>query len=485
MSSIKNNLFYSVILSVSQVLMPLISIPFIARVLDPSGVGKVNFIDSFTYYFITIAEFGIMVYGIREIARHRNDRKALQQLVAELMVLHLVSSAITMLLYSITVYFIWSRIDDVRLLLFSVSFLLVNAFACEWYFLGTERFKYITVRSLITRILGLISIFILISDASDYYIYYGIIVAAACGNGIWNTVSLFRELPLRFKEINWKRHLKHTWVTYAISLLYSATIMLDNVILRLASTVTAVAYYSFAMKIVRIAGLLLSDSLLVFFPRIVSLLKDNEQEKLQAVMLNSIRMIIFLAVPLTVGLFLLSGELVHVYLGASFSTVADDLRIVAVFPLLKILSLFMSKQVLVANNNEKLYLKNLAAGCVVFCALTPLLSFYFADRGACYAILITESVILFLNYYYAARTLPEIQIFDVKSLLYAVLGTMVFLPVVFVVRIYAVAEFWILVWSAFLCATAYFAIQVYIIRDSFALNLKAVVWKYISSRNHR
>ena len=483
MSSIKNNLFYSSILSVSQVLMPLISIPFIARVLDPSGVGKVNFIDSFTYYFITIAEFGIMVYGIREVARHRNNRKALQQLVAELMVLHLVSSAITIFLYAITVYFIWSRVDDVRLLLFSVSFLLVNAFACEWYFLGTERFKYITIRSLITRILGLISIFILISDASDYYIYYGIIVAAACGNGIWNTVSLFRELPLSFKEIKWQRHLKHTWVTYAISLLYSATIMLDNVFLRLASTVAAVAYYSFAMKIVRISGLLLSDSLLVFFPRIVSLLKNNEKEKLQAVMLNSVRMIIFLAVPLSAGLFLLSRELVHVYLGASFSKVADDLRIVAVFPLLKILSLFMSKQVLVANNNERRYLKNLAAGCLVFCMLTPLLSFYFADQGACYAILITEAVILILNCYYAARTLPEIQIFDFKSLLYAGLSTLIFVPVVLLVRWYAMAELWILVWSVILCTITYFVIQAYIIRDSFALSLKALVWKYLSGRN--
>jgi len=465
--------------------MPVISIPYIARVLDPSGIGKVSFIDSFTYYFIAIAEFGIMVYGIREVARHRNDEKALQRLVAELLVLHLVSSAVTILLYAVTVFFIWSRIDDIRLLLFSLSFLLVNAFACEWYFLGTERFKYITIRSLITRVLGLISIFILISDASDYYIYYGIIVAAACGNGIWNTVSLFRELPLNFNEINWKRHLKHTWVTYTISLLYGATIMLDNVFLRLASTVTAVAYYSFTMKIVRISGLLLSDSLLVFFPRIVSHLKQNEKEKLQAVLLNSIRMIVFLAVPLSAGLFLLSGELVHVYLGDSFSSVADDLRIVAVFPLVKILSLFMSKQVLIANDNEKLYLRNLAAGSVVFCLLTPLLSFYFADQGACYAILTTEAFILFLNCYHAARTLPEIKIFDFRSLLYACLAALVFLPVVLLVRKYAVAELWVLVWSVFLCAVAYFAIQVYIVRDSFALSLKTFVWKYLSDRRNK
>jgi len=222
------------------------------------------------------------------------------------------------------------------------------------------------MRSLATRLLGLISIFILIKAPPDYYLYYGIMVMAACANGTWNSISLFREVPLRFTGINWKRHIKYTRVTYGISLLYSATIMLDNVFLRFVSTAAAVAFYSFTMKIVRIAGLLLSDSLLVCFPRIVSLLKDKKMEQLQTAILASVQLIIFLAVPICAGLYLLSDDLVHFYLGKSFSRVAEDLKIVAVFPLLKLFSLFISKQILISHNNEKLYFRILVAGCIVF-----------------------------------------------------------------------------------------------------------------------
>ena len=157
MASIKRNLAYNFILSASQLILPLISIPYISHVLDPAGIGKVSFIDSLTYYFITISEFGIVVYGMREVARVRQNKTALEKLVSELMSLHLLSSSVSILIYAVTIFFLWSKINDARLILFSISFLMVNAFACEWYYYGTEQFRFITSRSIITRLCGLIS----------------------------------------------------------------------------------------------------------------------------------------------------------------------------------------------------------------------------------------------------------------------------------------------------------------------------------------
>ena len=161
LGSIKRNLVYNFILSVSQVFLPLLSIPYISRVLDPSGIGEVSFIDSFTFYFISIAEFGIVVYGMREVARLRNEPAKKDKLVSELLLLHIVSSSITLLVYGIAVYFIWEKIHDPRVVYFSLAYLLVNFFACEWYFLGMEKFRYITSRSLLSRLLGLICIYLL------------------------------------------------------------------------------------------------------------------------------------------------------------------------------------------------------------------------------------------------------------------------------------------------------------------------------------
>jgi O-antigen/teichoic acid export membrane protein len=480
--NIKKNISFSLLLSFSQVLLPLFSIPFISRVLTPEGIGKVGFIDSFSYYFVTIAEFGIAVYGTREIVRYRHDKEALRQLVSELIVLHLISSAITIILYTIAVFFLWYKINDIRLLLFSFSFLLVNSFACEWYFMGTEKFKYITIRSLITRLAGLASMFFLLSKPSDYYIYYGIIVVAACGNGIWNTFNLFRELPVRFKGLNWKKHIRYTLVTYSISLLYSATIMLDNVLLGLASTAAAVAFYSFTLKMVRISGLLLSDSLLVFFPKIVSLLKEEKREQMQELLLRNVQFIIFFSVPLSVGLFLLSDELVNIYLGKSFSTVAFNLKIVAAFPFLKLLSLFISKQVLIANNKEKLSMLSLLAGCIALVTLMPILSFYFASGGACIAIMITELVILLMNCYYAKKMDAGLRIFDLTCFLKSCAGVLVFIPIIFLLKKYTGEGILFLLLSLLTCFMLYIFLQLFVLRNNFAIYLNTIIVQYLSKR---
>jgi len=128
LATIKRNLLYNFLLSVSQVLFPLLSIPYVARVLDPEGVGRVAFIDSFSYYFVVMAELGITVYGIREVVKLRDEPERLKRLVKELMGLRVISSSLVMLLYAIMMWLLWDRIADWRLLGFSVTFLLINFF---------------------------------------------------------------------------------------------------------------------------------------------------------------------------------------------------------------------------------------------------------------------------------------------------------------------------------------------------------------------
>jgi len=432
--SLKKNLVYNFVLSASQVLLPLLSIPYITRILDPEGVGRVSFIDSFTYYFITIAEFGLMVYGARAVAREKNNPESLKKLVSELLVLHVISSSLALIVYLISVYLIWNEIRDFRLLYFSLSFLLVNFFACEWYFLGLEKFRIIAIRAISTRVLGLISIFLLIKGEEDYYLYYGIIVGTAIVNSIWNNILLFRELPLNFRRVNWKKHLRLTSVTYLISLVYSITLFLDNVLLGLVSTTAAVGLYAFAMKIIRTAGILLTDGLLVIFPRVITYVQQNDQENLQYTIRRSVQLIIFIAVPMSVGLFVLSDELVRIFLGESFLSASFNLRLLAILPFIRAYNIFLSKQVLIPYDKEKLFLRSLLIGSCSFVILTLFLSTLLDDRGACIAIIIAELITLLLNYFYSRKTATFLRIFDMKMLLHSFLGALLFVPVVYFIK---------------------------------------------------
>ncbi|MCG2614773.1 oligosaccharide flippase family protein [Terrimonas sp. NA20] len=475
LANIKRNFFFNFLLSCAQVLFPLFSIPYISRVLDPEGVGRVGFIDSFTYYFIVLAELGITVYGIREVASRKNDVVQLRKLVSELLFLHLVSSLVALIFYAVGIAVLWEKIGDTRLILFSALFFVVNFFSCDWYFIGREKFGFITLRTVVVRLLALLSIFLLIHKPDDYYIYYGIIAAAGIASIVWNLMILLKETPVSFRSVNWKQHLPKVLITYLIAILYSIPIWLDNVLLGLVSTVAAVGYYAFAVKLIRTGTTLLTDSFLVFFPRIVSLADGNDEKQLQEKLRMNIQFIILLAVPMGAGLYLLAGDFTHVFYGNNFTQVQQDLKILALFPLLKGVSLFLSNPVLIAHRFERIFLNNLLVGSVFFVVTAILLGYWKEDSGICVALIMTEVLLIILNYLSVRRVLPLLVVFDWKSVVHAMAGASLFIPVIYLTGELIADPALRLIISALVCMLAYFTFITFIARNEFALRLKTVL----------
>ena len=472
MLSIRKNLAYNFLLSVSHVLLPLISIPYVSRVLLPDGIGQVSFIDSFTYYFINIAEFGIVLYGIREVAKHRNQPEALSKLVSELLALHVITSLAAMLLYAGSIIFLLGKIQDHRLIWFSVSYLLVNSFACEWYFMGMERFRYITLRSLLSRSLGLLSLFLLVKGPSDYFIYYLIMVLAAIINSIWNNILLFREVKISFRNLQLRRHIRSTRIIYAISLVYGITLMLDNVLLRLVSSSAAVGIYAFSAKLVRTASLLLTDSITVFFPRIVALRNEGNDEKMETVMQKNLHLLVFFAVPASMGIGLLAGPLVRSFLGGRFEAGIVPVQILALYPLLKCLGLFFNNQVLLAHQLEKQSLISQIAGNFLFIPFTLILSAQFAFNGAAIALVLAELITFLCAWRFAVTSLPRLNLTYGKMILHSLIASVIFIPVICLLNYASLPDSLILLIAIPVCMALYICLQLLVLKNSFAILLR-------------
>ncbi|NML21466.1 oligosaccharide flippase family protein [Pseudoflavitalea sp. G-6-1-2] len=480
--SIRKNLVYNFILTLSQVLLPLVSIPYVSRILSPEGIGKVSFIDSFTYYFIFIAEFGIIIYGIREVAKLRENKDARDKLVSELLTLHVLTSSVAIIVYGISVAILWQKFGDIRLLFFSLSYLLVNSFACEWYFMGMEKFRYITMRSLITRVLALASLFLLVKAPDDYYLYYAIMVVAAIVNLVWNNINLFREVKISFGEPGWKKHLRHTVVTNAINLAFGITLLLDNVLLRLVSSAAAVGLYAFSVKILRTTTLLLTDSLQVFFPRIVALKRSGNETGMQQVMQKNLQLLIFFAVPMCVGLGLLAGPLVRLFLGPQFDVAVRNVQILCVFPLLKSMSLFCCNQVLIAQHKERQALVSLLIGNGLFIPIALLLGWHWQDAGAAIALLIAELIVLIISYNYASKLIPVLQLFDFKGWMQASFTSLLFVPVVLVLQYLHASDTLMVLAGVPLCMAIYFGVQLLLLKNSFAIDLRQWAWSRVAGK---
>jgi O-antigen/teichoic acid export membrane protein len=451
--------------------MPLVSIPYISRVLDPEGIGKVSFIDSLSYCFVAIAEFGIVVYAIREITKVKHDKDKLRKLVSELLLLHCVTSAFTLILYSITVFTLWYKIQDIRLVFFSVAFLLVNSFACEWYFWGLEKFRYITIRSFISRLLGLIAMFMLVKAPPDYYIYYGIITTAAIINQLTNLVNVFRELPLTLKNIHWKHHLKPALTTYFISMVSGIMVWFDNVLLGIMSTAVVVGIYSMSVKMIRVCVSLFTDMFLVLYPRTTTLLYQEKDRELQQTILRSVQLIFIITIPAAIGIFLLAEPLVNALLANSFLQAAINVQILALLPLIKTYGFFLNKQILVSHGKERLQLYGLVIGSVVYILLMLGLSWYLHDRGACVAMILGETVVLAMGFGYVKKYFPGMQIFDKVTFLQSLAASLLFIPVIWLLKMYLTSPVLIILSAVAVCAPVYFIIQLWVMKNKLVNHL--------------
>lgn len=189
---------------------------------------------------------------------------------------------------------------------------------------------------------------------------------------------------------------------------------------------------------------------------------------------RNLQLLIFFSVPICAGVFLLAEPLVIIFLGEQFIPATDNLKILATFPLLKSYNLFLSKQILISHNREKLYLNGLLVTSIVFVILMLILSYKYADTGASYAIMSAEILLLVINYYYVRKTSTHLQVFDARTFIHSLIGASLFIPIVYLIRMMVPSPLPVLIISIGSCFIVYIIIQSFVIRNDFMLVLKDV-----------
>ena len=470
--ALKKNLFYNLLLSVSQILFPLISIPYISRVLEAEGIGKVNSIDSFTYFLVVVAELGFSTFAVREISKLQSDKKALQERTNQLISLHIVSTLLVTVVYALSLYFLWLKIQSSTMLWFSILFYVGNVFNCEWYYWGTEKFKYIAIRSIVTRFVGLFFIFLLIKLPSDFEKYYGIIVCTMMANIVLNAIQIVPNFKPTFSNI--KLDFKKCLPAYLIGLIHSITLMLDNVILGFTSTFVAVAYYGNAVKIVRISGALITDLFAVFFPRATILVHEEKQEELNSLFEKTIQLIFLFSIPLSIGLIVFGHFFTAIYFGKTLQLVADNLLILSAYPIIKSFNYFFSRQVLLSHHQDQTALKGYLLGSILFVVGCIVFSYFWQDKGCSFAIILSETMMLIYFYLASKKWLAQVSFSFLPYLLLALVTAIIFVGVKMSVQYYLPTNLFSLLLAIFLAMFLYAIYLFVILRNQFAISLLSI-----------
>lgn len=384
--SVKFNVIMNMILTTSSFIFPLITVPYVSRVLGPRGMGAVAWAQTFVSYFSLVAMLGISAYGIREVARARNNPKELSAVVQELMVILLISTTIVSIVFLICIFTVPKAHEDVGLMLIFGVNLWLSAFGVNWFYQGIEQYGYITIRSLVFKVLGLVLMFLFVRHATDYRIYAAITVLGSAGSNILNTIRLHKYVHFSFhRNLNLRRHFK-PMMSFTISSISSGMYgQLDMLFLGFFGTSIQVGLYQLVVKIKNLAGNAVNSVGSVMLPRL-SYYESQEggHKKTAALIAKNINFLFITGIAFIGGIIICAQPLILIlggkeYIGATHALIIASAGILF-SPMNTVLSQYM-----IAAGQEKMYaginFLGLVLGTLYCVALIPL----FGIEGAAIA----------------------------------------------------------------------------------------------------
>ena len=324
--SVKQNYFYSLLNTISGLLFPIVTFPYVARILMADGIGQVNFYLSIINYISMFAGLGIPTYAIREIARVKSNVKEMNQVAVEILLLHTFLTLLGYIVVGVVALTVAQVQVNLPLFLILSMNLFFIAIGCEWFYQGMEDFKYITIRGLIVKMLSVALLFVLVKDRSDL-LYYGVYsVVGVVGGNIFNAFRLRKYIKfhlLELKELHPMRHLIPALRIFLLNVVASIYLQLDTVMLGFLKGNEAVGYYTGAIKLTKMLMGITSSLCVVLLPRLSNLVVENEREEFERLLRKALDYVITIAAPMSMGLVIMAPTLVYLFCGEGYVPVYE------------------------------------------------------------------------------------------------------------------------------------------------------------------
>lgn len=397
--SVKKNFIMNALLAMSSFVFPIITFPYISRVLLPAGTGKVSFATSVIAYFSMFAQLGIPTYGIRACAKVRDDRAALTRTAHELLGINLAMDALSYLLLALALLFVPRLAAERPLFIIISATILLNSIGMEWLYKSLEHYTYITVRSIAFKLVALAAMFLLVHAQKDYVIYGGISIFASSASNLLNFANARRYIDLRRpRDCDWRRHLRPVLVFFGMSCAATIYTNLDALMLGFMTTDVDVGYYNAAIKIKTILVSLVTALGAVLLPRFSYYVEHGQLEEFRRVAEKALRFVLMFASAVALYFILFAPEGILFLSGSAYLGSIQPMRFIMPTVLFIGLSNVLGMQILVPLGREKETLKSEVTGVFVDLLLNALLIPAYRATGAAIGTLAAEGAVLLVQY---------------------------------------------------------------------------------------
>lgn len=383
------------ILTMSTFIFPLITFPYVSRVLLEVGTGKVSFAASVISYFNMFAQLGIPTYGIRACAKVRDDKTVLSRTAHELLAINLIMSVISYAFLAIGIIFVPKLQEEKTLLIITSFTIILTSIGMEWLFKALEQYTYITVRSVIFKAIAVIAMFFLVKAQSDYVVYGGITIFAASASNIMNFFYARKFIimkPVGGYDI--KRHLKAVMVFFAMACATTIYTNLDVVMLGFMKTDGDVGYYNAAVRIKTILVSIVTSLGAVLLPRASYYIEHEMMDEFKRITRKALNFVFLAAAPLVLYFILFAREGILFLAGNAFEGSVLPMQIIMPTLLLIGITNILGIQILVPLGREKVVLASEIAGAIVDVILNAIFIPRLAASGAALGTLVAEAVVL-------------------------------------------------------------------------------------------
>lgn len=399
--SIKFNFIMNAILTVSSVIFPMITFPYYSRILGAEGTGSIGFAISVVAYFTMIASLGVPTYGIRACAKVRDNKEKLSQTVQELLIINGITTALMYIAFFVSLSVVPKFGEQKEILIMVSVSIVLNTMGGQWLYSALEKYSYITLCTLVFKILGIVLMFAFIHKPEDYILYGGISAIASYGSGILNFINMRKYVTLKKTgPYDFKRHIKPILTFFLMSASISIYTNLDKVMLGFMKTNTDVGYYDASVRIKTILVSVVTSLGTVLLPRMSFYIEKGEKEAFNRTLTKAFRFVMVAATGLMVFFILFARESIVLLSGNEFLPAVLPMQLLMITLLLIGLSNITGIQILTPLGEEQKVLISILAGATLDFILNLFLIPRYASAGAAFATVMAELVVLVVQCIY-------------------------------------------------------------------------------------
>lgn len=400
-TSIKKNIIFNLFYQIVNLAFPLITVPYVSRVLGVSGIGVNAFTLSVTQYFIIFGSLGLSLYGTRQIAYTRDSQSKMSETFWSVLLIRFICLAISLALYFLLVM----RIEENRAIYLVQSVMIIaTIFDISWLYFGLESISLVLVRNLFFKALGVVGIFLLIKGPEDLLLY----VSFNAGIVLFGNLILFIGLPkyVHKATLSYKGILSHAIPSlklFAPQIASQVYLILDKTMIGLFSNIDEVAFYHQPEKLIKTILALVTSISVVMLPRMSNLFAKGDYEKMKGYLNRTLIQSAFITIPMSFGIASVGREFLPLFLGPGYGRAEPVLLILSSIIFIISVSNVTGTQYLLPSNRTKEFTGSIVLGAITNFAINLILIPKYGALGAALGTVVAETFVTGYQVYCVRR----------------------------------------------------------------------------------